>query len=136
MLQHCVKSVLLIRHTPQNAVISPRFLVKKFSWKAQLSQSFRWNCTFPQNFHTRKSCEITVFYAVLANVFLFKCSNRTNGKRYEICSKLTRHQNDVIDIVLASLNFECISHVSLTFLLLTLNKYKFSGYWKFKSNSW
>ena len=38
----------------EHTVISPGFLVFKFCGKAQ----------FPQNFHTRKSGEITVFFAV------------------------------------------------------------------------
>ena len=38
----------------KNTVISPNFLVWKFYGKAQ----------FPQNFHTRKSGEIVVFFAV------------------------------------------------------------------------
>ena len=42
--------------TAKNTVISPDFLV----WK------LCGNCTFPQNFHTRKSGEITVFFAVIA----------------------------------------------------------------------
>ena len=56
----------------------PNFLVWKFCGKAQFPHSFgRWcgnfverhsgNCAFPQNFHTRKLGEITVFYAVVAS---------------------------------------------------------------------
>ena len=48
----------------QNAVISPNFLVWTFCGKA-ISPKLCGNCVFPQNFHTRKSGEITAFYAVL-----------------------------------------------------------------------
>ena len=48
----------------QNAVISPNFLVWKFCGKT-IRPKLCGNCVFPQNFHTRKSDEITAFYAVL-----------------------------------------------------------------------
>ena len=56
----------IIRLTVKNAVISPNFLVWKFCGKAQFSHSFGRiarnypETVLPQNFHTRKSGEITV----------------------------------------------------------------------------
>ena len=47
----------------KNTVISTDFLVWKFCGKANRSK-LCGNCAFPQNFHTRKSGEITVFFAV------------------------------------------------------------------------
>ena len=57
---------MIVPNTGKYTVISPDFLVWKFCGKAQFPHSFgRWgNCTFPQNFHARKSGEITVFFAV------------------------------------------------------------------------
>ena len=51
-------------YTAKNAVISPDFLVRKFCRKAQFPK-LCGNCAFPQNFHTRKLGEITVFFAML-----------------------------------------------------------------------
>ena len=50
----------------KNTVITPNFLVWKFCGKAQFPHSFgRFaNYAFPQNVHTRKSGEITVFFAL------------------------------------------------------------------------
>ena len=48
--------------TAKNTVISPDCLVWKFCGKAQ--RKLCGNCAFPQNFHTRKSGEIMVFFAV------------------------------------------------------------------------
>ena len=51
-------------------VISPDFLVRKFCRKAQFRYNFERaarncrNCAFPQNFHTTKSGEFTVFFAM------------------------------------------------------------------------
>ena len=42
------------------------------------------------------------------NVYLFQVINRNSRKRCEICLKLIKYQNDVIDVI-------------LVFLLLTLN---------------
>ena len=57
-----------MKHTVKNTVISPNFLVWKFCGKAQFPHSFGrfayW--TFPQNFHTRKLGEMTVFFVVAA----------------------------------------------------------------------
>ena len=50
--------------TAENAVMSPNFLVWKFCGKAQFVRNYGGNCAFPQNFHTRKLGEVTVFYAV------------------------------------------------------------------------
>ena len=58
---------VLRTNTAKNTVISPDFLV----WKFAERHSFRivsgdspGNCAFPQNFHTSKLGEITIFYAV------------------------------------------------------------------------
>ena len=76
---HCVKSVhirsFLVRITVKNIVISRDFLVWKFCGKAQFSQFWAsrlklcGNCAFPQNFQTRKSGEIMVFFAVYFPAF-------------------------------------------------------------------
>ena len=56
--------------TAENTVISPNFLVWKFCGKTQFPHSFGRitrkyaETAFPQNFHTRKFGENTVFYAV------------------------------------------------------------------------
>ena len=56
--------------TLKNTVISPNFLVWNFFGKAEFPHSFGrfapsyGNCAFPQNVHTRKLGEITVFFAV------------------------------------------------------------------------
>ena len=58
------------------------------------------------------------------NIYLFKVNNRNFGKWCEICSKLTiktperRHWRRFGVFIV---NFEHISHLSLVFLLLTLN---------------
>ena len=51
--------------------LSPYFLVWKFCGKAQFLKSFgritrnsKENVPFPQNFHTKKFGEVSVFYAV------------------------------------------------------------------------
>ena len=59
-------------HTVKNTAISPDFLVCKFCGKAQFPHSFGRNYAFPQNFHTRKSGEITVFFAVSGNMKIVK----------------------------------------------------------------
>ena len=56
-------------YTTKNTVISPNFLVWKFGGKAQFPHSFG-RCAFPQNFHTRKFREITVFYAVITDIII------------------------------------------------------------------
>ena len=60
-----------------------------------------------------------------ANIYLFKGKNTNTKKRCEICSKLTiktpeRCQWRISCIFIV--NFEHIGHLSLVFLLLTLNK--------------
>ena len=56
--------------TAKNIVISPNFRVWKFCRSTQFPHSFGWiarnyaETAFPQNFHTRKLGEITVFFAV------------------------------------------------------------------------
>ena len=49
------------KNTAKNTIISPNFLVWKFCTKAQFPHSFGQSAT---NFHTKKSDEITVFFAV------------------------------------------------------------------------
>ena len=41
---------------------------RNFTWFRANRPKLRWNCAFPQNFYTRKSGEITVFFAVEINV--------------------------------------------------------------------
>ena len=67
-----------VTHTAKNTVISRNFLVWKFCGKAQLPHSFRRfarkyaeTVSFPQNFHTKKLGQITVFYAVAVQRVLF-----------------------------------------------------------------
>ena len=52
-------------NSAKNIVISPDFLVWKFCGNAQFPHSFGNSCAFLQNFHTRKSGEITIFFPVL-----------------------------------------------------------------------
>ena len=68
------KSPSSVGHTAKSTVISPYFLVWKFCGKARFPHRFRASrpklcrdCAFPQNFHTKKSGEITVFFAVSAS---------------------------------------------------------------------
>ena len=49
-------------NTGKNSVISPDFLVWTFYGKAQFPHSF--GRFAPGNFHTRKSSQITLFFAV------------------------------------------------------------------------
>ena len=64
----CLKSkTKRVASTAKNTVISPDFPVWRFCGKAKFPHSFgrtTQNFTFPQNFHTRKSGEITLFFAV------------------------------------------------------------------------
>ena len=56
-------------HTTKNTAILPDFLVQKFCGKVQfraIRPKLCGNCAFPQNFHTRKSGKIMVFFAVSA----------------------------------------------------------------------
>ena len=59
-------------HTAKNTVILTDLLVWKFCGKTQFPHSsggakLCGNCAFPQSFHTRKSSEITVFFALSRN---------------------------------------------------------------------
>ena len=68
----------------------------------------------------KNSCSVDY----LANVYLFKITNRNNRKRYEICSKFTiktpeRRQWCRSGVFIV--NFKHISYPVLVFLLLTLN---------------
>ena len=65
-------------------MISPDFLVWKFCGKAQ----------FPQYFHTRKSCEITVFFAVLTNVI-----NNLVTDQHLFFLKITRFVTILVDLL-------------------------------------
>ena len=63
--------------TVKNTVISPNFLVWKFCGKAQFPHSFgripqNYTGAFPQNSHTRKLGEITVFFAVPLVIISYK----------------------------------------------------------------
>ena len=63
--------------------------------------------------------------ANLANVYLFKVTNKNTRKRCEIYSKLTiktpeRRQRRYSGVFMV--NFEYISQLFLVFLLVTLNK--------------
>ena len=62
--------LIIINCTVENTVISPNYLVWNFCRKVQFPHSFGRKCAFPQNFHTRKLSEITVFFAVLCEVSL------------------------------------------------------------------
>ena len=57
-------AIMVFQSTEKNAVISSNFLVGKSGGKTQLPHSRDF--ALPQNFHTRKLGEITVFYAVKA----------------------------------------------------------------------
>ena len=37
---------------------------KLVTFTEEIFRAFPKNCAFPQNFHTKKSCEITAFYTV------------------------------------------------------------------------
>ena len=68
-------------------------------------------CTFSRHF--------------LANIYSFKFNNRSIRKRCEICSKLTiktPEQRQWRRSSVFIINFKDISHLSLVFLLLNLNK--------------
>ena len=60
-----------------------------------------------------------------ANIYLFEVDSSNAKKRFELCSKLTiktakrRHWLHSVAFIV---NFEYITHFSLVFLLLTLNK--------------
>ena len=134
----CDNNVENCRNAANNTVVSSSFLVWKFCGKAQVSSSFLvWkfcgkaqfpnrpklcgNCVFPQNFHTMRLSEITLFFAVrnattydftLQNLhyidcayptrnYMFKVNNRNTRIRCKISSKSTiktpeqRHGKDV-----------------------------------------
>ena len=73
----------------KNTEISPNFLVWKFCGKTQFPHSFgRFvrnysETAFPQNFHTRKLGEITVFFTVPIKTFkfLFKSNAGNTNER-------------------------------------------------------
>ena len=65
-------SLECVTDTAKNTVISPNFLVWKFC-----GIKFCGNCSFLQNFHTRKLGEITVFFAVRRGDF-------QSGRRLQI----------------------------------------------------
>ena len=60
----CVQGNVLLRKIPYFYLISWRGnFVERHSFRMKLCG----NCAFPQNFHTRKLCEVTVFFVVLVN---------------------------------------------------------------------
>ena len=61
--------------------------------------------------------QLTYFVPLVSfyNIYFFKVNNINTRKRCEICSKLTMKTPE-------RRNFEHISHLSLVFLLLTLNR--------------
>ena len=65
--------ISFLTYTAKNSVISPDFLVWKFCRKVKfrvVRPKLCGNFAFPQNLHTGKSGEITVFFAVLATLFV------------------------------------------------------------------
>ena len=97
--------------TAKNTLNVPNILVWKFGGKPKFPQSFgklSGNCAFPQNFHTRKLVEITVFFAVYLignhqNVFRGVCwENR-------ILLKLNSIANILIIIFDNNFNFENVT---------------------------
>ena len=79
IIESYIGSQMNLIFTAKNTVISPNFLVWKFCGKAQFPNSFGKlcrNCAFPQNFHTRKLGEITVFSAVLVWAQTFEKTRR------------------------------------------------------------
>ena len=63
---HFPNNIILTYYTAKNTVISRDFLAWNFCEKAQANRpKLSGNFAFPQNFHTRKSDEIMVFFAVL-----------------------------------------------------------------------
>ena len=97
--------------TAKNTLNVPNILVWKFGGKPKFPQSFgklSGNCAFPQNFHTRKLVEITVFFAVYLignhqNVFRGVCW--VNG----ILLKLNSIANILIIIFDNNFNFENVT---------------------------
>ena len=63
----------------KNTVISPNFwcvnFVERHSFRivsGDFHKRLCWNCAFPQNFHTRKLGEITLFFTLYFRKFAFK----------------------------------------------------------------
>ena len=80
---------------------------------------------FEQELNERKNVTILTNLNNPANIYLFKVNNRNTGERCEICLKLTLktlEQRHWFHSVVFIVNFEHISHISLAFLLLTLNQ--------------
>ena len=70
----CIFCVICTVSDVENAEISPNFLVWKFCGNAQFPQNFGQFGqfkAFPQNSHTRKIGEISVFYAVVAYIYIW-----------------------------------------------------------------
>ena len=65
-------------------------------------------------------CYQMEYIAYLVGIYLFKVNNRKSTRSCEICSKLTIKTPEQPGVFIV--NFEHISQLVLTFLLLTLNK--------------
>ena len=63
----------------------------------------------------------------LANIYLFKVSNRNTRKSCEICSKSIIKTTERLHNVVLIVNSEHVSHLFLKFLLLILNKQMIIG---------
>ena len=98
-------------------------------------------CSLSENWLISASnSEISLFPVISDSIYLFKVNNSNTRKMCEICSKLTiktrewRHGHHYNVFIV---NFEYVSHFSLVFLLLTLNKEMFAGIsaeWIFEYN--
>ena len=77
--------------TARNSVISPDFLVWKFCEKTQFRANRPKLCdNCAQNFHTRKSDEITVFFAVSrteTNRYTNRSATKDNAERLEVLKR-------------------------------------------------
>ena len=95
---------LKIRHstlqafTAQNTVILPYFLVWKFCQKAQFPHR---NRAFPQNFHARKSGEITIFFAVFDIILRHIVEEIKNAKFYSVLAgEVTSYNKEELAVFL------------------------------------
>ena len=85
---------------------------------------FMINCPLNTKFYWALPWEHTFKKTIAANNYLLKVNNRNTRTRCEICSKLIiktpeRHHWRRSGVFIV--NFEHISHLALSFLLLTLN---------------
>ena len=101
------------------------FLIDFFYFKGK---GFR---KFEQELNERKNITILTNLNNPANIYLFKVNNKNTSEKSEICSKLTLktlEQRHWLRSVVFIVNFKHISHLSLVFLLLTLNQQTLSGH--------